>query len=87
MPVPVLDDHLAACAGCAEWAGEAARVTRRARLASAPAVPDLTAAVLGALPRELPGRPPPPVPVSRTPHCAWRSWPSGSPRRSSPGRC
>jgi predicted anti-sigma-YlaC factor YlaD len=30
-------------------------VTRRARLAPAPDVPDLTATVLGALPRELPG--------------------------------
>jgi predicted anti-sigma-YlaC factor YlaD len=30
-------------------------VTRRARLAAAPPVPDLTAAVLTALPRELPG--------------------------------
>jgi predicted anti-sigma-YlaC factor YlaD len=50
-----LDDHLAACPDCAGWAGEAAVVTRRARLAPAPAVPDLTATVLGALPRELPG--------------------------------
>jgi predicted anti-sigma-YlaC factor YlaD len=50
-----LDEHLAACRGCTVWAAEAARVTRRARLAAAPAVPDLTAAVLGALPRELPG--------------------------------
>ena len=50
-----LDEHLAACRGCTVWAADAARVTRRARLAAAPAVPDLTAAVLGALPRELPG--------------------------------
>jgi predicted anti-sigma-YlaC factor YlaD len=50
-----LDEHLAACPGCTVWAADAARVTRRARLAAAPAVPDLTAAVLGALPRELPG--------------------------------
>jgi predicted anti-sigma-YlaC factor YlaD len=50
-----LDDHLAACPGCAEWAEDASLVTRRARLAAAPPVPDLTATVLGALPRELPG--------------------------------
>jgi predicted anti-sigma-YlaC factor YlaD len=50
-----LDEHLAACPGCTVWAADAARVTRRARLAAAPAVPDLTVAVLGVLPRELPG--------------------------------
>lgn len=55
MSPDVLDEHLAACPGCAEWADDAARVTRRARLAEAPAVPDLTVAVLGALPGDLPG--------------------------------
>lgn len=55
MPSQELDDHLAACSGCAGWAGEAEVVTRRARLGAAPPVPDLTVAVLGALPRELPG--------------------------------
>src|SRR5215212_9886328 len=50
-----LDGHLAQCAECADWATDAAAVTRRARLAAAPPVPDLTAAVLAALPRELPG--------------------------------
>src|SRR3954467_954596 len=50
-----LDEHLAACPRCASWASDAAVVTRRVRLAPAPAVPDLTAAVLAALPRELPG--------------------------------
>lgn len=55
MPARTLDEHLAGCAGCAAWARDAERVTRRARLAPAPPVPDLTAAVLGALPRELPG--------------------------------
>src|SRR3954467_7715257 len=55
MPATELDEHLAACRGCASWASNAAVVTRRARLAAAPAVPDLTAAVLTALPRELPG--------------------------------
>ncbi|MGY1602452.1 zf-HC2 domain-containing protein [Geodermatophilus sp. SYSU D00815] len=55
MPAQVLDEHLAGCRACAAWAHQAAAVTRRARLAAAPAVPDLTARVLGALPRELPG--------------------------------
>jgi predicted anti-sigma-YlaC factor YlaD len=50
-----LDRHLADCPDCAEWAGAAAAVTRRARLATAPEVPDLTAQVLGALPAVLPG--------------------------------
>ena len=55
MPEAALDQHLSACAACARWAEAAALVTRRARLAAAPQVPDLTAAVLAALPRELPG--------------------------------
>jgi predicted anti-sigma-YlaC factor YlaD len=55
MPADELDDHLAGCAACAGWAEAAALVTRRTRLAAVPEVPDLTAAVLGALPRELPG--------------------------------
>jgi predicted anti-sigma-YlaC factor YlaD len=50
-----LDSHLATCSECAAWADAASQVTRRARLAPAPAVPDLTIAVLEALPRELPG--------------------------------
>ncbi|MGY1814397.1 zf-HC2 domain-containing protein [Blastococcus sp. SYSU D00820] len=55
MPVADLDAHLAGCPSCAAWVADAERVTRRARLAPAPPVPDLTAAVLAALPRELPG--------------------------------
>jgi predicted anti-sigma-YlaC factor YlaD len=55
MPAAELDGHLATCAACADWTAEAGLVTRRARLAAAPPVPDLTAAVLSALPRELPG--------------------------------
>ena len=50
-----LDRHLADCPSCAGWAGTAAGVTRRARLATAPVVPDLTAQVLAALPAVLPG--------------------------------
>jgi predicted anti-sigma-YlaC factor YlaD len=55
MPASELDAHLATCPACTAWTAEAALVTRRARLAAAPLVPDLTAAVLAALPRELPG--------------------------------
>ena len=55
MPEHALDSHLAGCPACDGWADAAARVTRRARLAPAPAVPDLTIAVLEALPQELPG--------------------------------
>ncbi|MGY2004309.1 zf-HC2 domain-containing protein [Blastococcus sp. SYSU DS1024] len=55
MPADELEAHLATCSGCAGWAAAAERVTRRARLAPAPSVPDLTASVLSALPRELPG--------------------------------
>ena len=54
MPERDLDAHLAGCPGCAAWADAAAVVSRRARLAPAPPVPDLTEAVLAALPRELP---------------------------------
>src|SRR3954465_14053087 len=55
MPASDLDGHLAGCAGCGGWAAQAPQVPRRARLAAAPPVPDLTATVLAALPRELPG--------------------------------
>jgi predicted anti-sigma-YlaC factor YlaD len=55
VPAAELDEHLAGCTGCAGWARQAELVTRRARLAPAPPVPDLTVAVLAALPRELPG--------------------------------
>jgi predicted anti-sigma-YlaC factor YlaD len=55
LPADALDQHLAGCAACAGWADAATTVTRRVRLGAAPDVPDLTAAVLTALPRELPG--------------------------------
>jgi predicted anti-sigma-YlaC factor YlaD len=55
MPASELDGHLAGCRACTDWAADAAVVTRRARLVAAPPVPDLTAAVLAALPQELPG--------------------------------
>jgi predicted anti-sigma-YlaC factor YlaD len=50
-----LDRHLAACPACASWANAASALSRRARLAPAPLVPDLTARVLTGLPGELPG--------------------------------
>jgi predicted anti-sigma-YlaC factor YlaD len=45
-----LEEHLAGCAACRAWQEAAAEVTRRARLVPAPQVPDVTAAVLAALP-------------------------------------
>jgi len=55
MPAAALDRHLARCPSCSAWADAATDVTRRVRLAAAPAVPDLTVQVLTALPAELPG--------------------------------
>ena len=55
VPTAALDAHLAGCAACSAWVESAGLLTRRARLAPAPAVPDLTAAVLSALPDRLPG--------------------------------
>src|SRR3954463_8030673 len=55
LPEPMREEHLAGCPDCAGWADDVALVTRRARLAPAPPVPGLTAPVLRALPRELPG--------------------------------
>jgi predicted anti-sigma-YlaC factor YlaD len=55
MPAGELDDHLAGCPACTGWAEAAALVTRRARIASSASIPDLTATILSALPRELPG--------------------------------
>jgi predicted anti-sigma-YlaC factor YlaD len=45
-----LEEHLAGCPSCRDWQEAAAEVTRRARLEPAPRVPDVTAAVLAALP-------------------------------------
>jgi predicted anti-sigma-YlaC factor YlaD len=50
VPQAWVDEHLAGCAACRGWAEAAAEVTRRARLVAAPAVPDVTAAVLARLP-------------------------------------
>lgn len=43
-----LHAHLAGCAECRAWETEAAALHRRTRVATAPAVPDLTARVLAA---------------------------------------
>src|SRR5215207_1097842 len=58
LPAADLHEHLAHCADCRTWSSAAETVTRRARLMPVPPVPDLTATVLGALPRELPGAAP-----------------------------
>jgi predicted anti-sigma-YlaC factor YlaD len=50
VPQRWVDEHLGRCAACRGWAEAAAEVTRRARLVAAPAVPDVTAAVLDRLP-------------------------------------
>lgn len=55
VPEIALDRHLAGCRDCGAWAEAAAAVSRRARLAPAPDVPDLTVRVLAALPGQLPG--------------------------------
>jgi predicted anti-sigma-YlaC factor YlaD len=58
VPDVELDLHLVTCAECARWEQRAALVTRRVRVSTAPPVPDLTAAVLAALPPERPARAP-----------------------------
>jgi predicted anti-sigma-YlaC factor YlaD len=50
LPTADLDAHLAGCPDCAGWQDAAARATRLVRLAPAPEVPDLSAAVLAAVP-------------------------------------
>ncbi|MFC7529370.1 zf-HC2 domain-containing protein [Actinoplanes sp. GCM10030250] len=47
---PLVDEHLAGCAGCREWLDRAAAVNRLTRTAPVAAVPDLSAAILAALP-------------------------------------
>jgi predicted anti-sigma-YlaC factor YlaD len=50
MPQRWVEEHLLACERCRGWADASAEVTRRARLAPAERVPDVTAAVLAQLP-------------------------------------
>jgi predicted anti-sigma-YlaC factor YlaD len=56
-----VDEHLAGCAGCREWLDRAAMVNRLTRTGPAADVPDLSAAILAALPSPAvvvpPGRP------------------------------
>jgi predicted anti-sigma-YlaC factor YlaD len=47
---PLVDEHLAGCAGCREWLDRAAAVNRLTRTAPVAAVPDLSATILAALP-------------------------------------
>ncbi|WP_430791168.1 zf-HC2 domain-containing protein [Actinoplanes sp. G11-F43] len=47
---PLVDEHLAGCAGCREWLDRAAAVNRLTLTAPVPEVPDLSAAILAALP-------------------------------------
>ncbi|MEU4419411.1 zf-HC2 domain-containing protein [Actinoplanes sp. NPDC024001] len=53
---PLVDEHLAGCAGCREWLDRAAAVNRLTRTGPVAAVPDLSAAILAALPAEQPRR-------------------------------
>lgn len=50
VPEEALAGHLSDCSACREWFGQAARITRLARVATAVPVPDLVPAVLAALP-------------------------------------
>jgi predicted anti-sigma-YlaC factor YlaD len=49
---PLVDEHLAQCAGCRDWLDRAAVVNRLTRTAPVSDVPDLTAAILAALPEQ-----------------------------------
>jgi predicted anti-sigma-YlaC factor YlaD len=49
---PLVDEHLAECAGCRDWLDRAATVNRMTRTAAVPDVPDLTDAILAALPEQ-----------------------------------
>ncbi|GAA2695214.1 zf-HC2 domain-containing protein [Actinoplanes palleronii] len=51
---PLVDEHLAGCAGCREWLDRAAAVNRLTRTGMVPDVPDLSAAILAALPAQAP---------------------------------
>jgi predicted anti-sigma-YlaC factor YlaD len=52
---PLVDEHLAGCADCRAWLDRAATVNRLTRTAPVGSVPDLSAAILAAVP---PRRPP-----------------------------
>lgn len=48
---PLVEEHLDGCAGCREWLDRAAAVNRLTSTAPVPEVPDLSAAILAALPQ------------------------------------
>jgi predicted anti-sigma-YlaC factor YlaD len=50
---PLVEEHLAGCADCRAWLDQAATVNRLTRTGVTTAVPDLTGAILGALPDTL----------------------------------
>ncbi len=50
VPEDALGGHLSDCSACRVWFGQAARITRLARVTTAVPVPDLAPAVLAALP-------------------------------------
>lgn len=56
---PLVDEHLAGCAGCRQWLDRAATVNRLTRTSLAAQVPDLSAAILAAAP-------PPAAPARRS---------------------
>ncbi|MEV6487473.1 zf-HC2 domain-containing protein [Actinoplanes sp. NPDC051633] len=51
---PLVDEHLAGCADCRAWLDRAATVNRLIRTAPVTPVPDLTAAILAAVPERKP---------------------------------
>ena len=53
---PLVDEHLAGCAGCRQWLDRAATVNRLTRTSIATGVPDLSAAILAASPISPPRR-------------------------------
>jgi predicted anti-sigma-YlaC factor YlaD len=58
---PRVDEHLAGCAGCREWLDRAATVNRLTRTGGVANVPDLSTAIVAALPAQPPAR-------------AWKAW-------------
>jgi predicted anti-sigma-YlaC factor YlaD len=62
LPAGALDAHLAACGACWSWHAQASALHSRVRVAPAPAVPDLSGAVLAAI-----GTEPVPRPGRRAP--------------------
>ena len=53
---PLVEEHLAGCAGCRQWLDRTATVNRLTRTRMATAVPDLTEAIMAAVPPTTPRR-------------------------------